>query len=57
MSCLHVEFRREALRVEFARLGEVLLIHLVCLRVCASGDAFLLDHGAVVVGGSHVDDL
>ena len=27
--CLHVGFRREAFRVEFARLGEVLPIHLV----------------------------
>ena len=34
--CLHVGLRREALRVEFARLGEVLPIHLVRPRVCVT---------------------
>ena len=56
-SCLHVGFRREALRVDFARLGKVLPIHFVRPRVCAPGNAFLLDHGVAVGGGSHVDDL
>ena len=55
--CLHVGLRREAFLVEFACLGEVLPIHLVRPRVCASGDTFLLDHGVAVGGGAHVDDL
>ena len=58
-SGLHVGLRRKALRVEFARLGKVLPIHFhfVRPRVCAPGDALLLDHGVAAGGGGHVDDL
>ena len=56
-SCLHVGLRREALRVERARLGKVLPIHFVRPGVRAPGDALLRDHGVAVGGGDHVDYL